>query len=75
LSSVLTVHIAALTEPLQAGPYPVTAPAGDRPEDVLLEHEQRYWQQTATAHQLTYHSHTLRNAVAAATVCGAAIRP
>jgi tetratricopeptide (TPR) repeat protein len=73
-SSVLTVHMAALTGLLQAGPRPVTAKTGDRPEDVLLAHEQRYWEQTATAHQLTYHPHTLRNAVAAATVCGAATR-
>jgi tetratricopeptide (TPR) repeat protein len=73
-SSVLTIHMAALTGLLQAGPHPVTEPAGDRPEEVLLDHEQRYWEQTAAAHQLDYYSHTLRNAVAAATVCGAATR-
>ena len=72
--SVLTVHMAALTGLLQIGPHPVTAPASDRPEDVLLGHEQRYWEQTATAHQLTFYPDTLRNAVAAATVCGAATR-
>jgi tetratricopeptide (TPR) repeat protein len=73
--SVLTVHMAALTRLLQGGPHPVAEHASARTEDLLLDHEQRYWEQTATAHQLPYHPHTLRNAVAAATVCGAATRP
>jgi hypothetical protein len=73
-NSVLTVHMAALTGLLQAGPHPIVASAGGRPEEVLLDHEQRYWEQTATAHQLTYYPRTLRNAVAAATMCGAATR-
>jgi tetratricopeptide (TPR) repeat protein len=72
--SALTVHMTALTRLLQAGPHPVAEHAGDRPEDVLLDHEQGYWTQTAAARQLTYHPQTLRNGVAAATLCGAATR-
>jgi Tetratricopeptide repeat len=72
--SVLTVHMAALIGLLQGGPHPVAEHASDPPEDVLLDHEQRYWEQTATAQQLSFHPHTLRNAVAAATACGAATR-
>ena len=45
---------------------------GDRPEDVILSHEARYWQRTAEEHRLHVHPQTLQTAVAAAALCGAA---
>src|SRR4029453_2913726 len=71
LGSVLTLHITALNAPLQASPARVAATPGDQPEELLLNHEQQYWEDSAKARGLLYQRATLRRAVAAATLCGA----
>jgi hypothetical protein len=40
-------------------------------EEVILGHEARYWEHTATQHGVRVHEQTLRRAVAAAALCGA----
>ncbi len=45
---------------------------GGGPEDVILDHEARYWRRTAGEHGLHLHEQTLQCAVAAAALCGAA---
>ena len=65
--SVLTLHMTALTALLQAGPGPAGKRDGRGPEDVLLDHEGRYWDES----QSHYGGGTLRRCVAAATLCGA----
>jgi tetratricopeptide (TPR) repeat protein len=42
------------------------------PEDVILRHEARYWIRTAAQNDLHLHEESLRYAVTAATLCGAA---
>ena len=44
----------------------------DSVEEVILRHEARYWERSAVQHGLRLHELTLRRAVAAATLCGAA---
>ncbi|WP_438269984.1 tetratricopeptide repeat protein [Pseudofrankia inefficax] len=75
----LTLHTQALTQLLQAGPSPVAdidARTGRTMYDVLLDHEQHYWTDTASSRQLhpRYVGSLLRQAVAAAALCGAADR-
>jgi TPR repeat protein len=71
VGSVLTLHMTALTALLQAGPARVSVSPTDTPEDLLLDHEQQYWEDSAAARVLPYHQATLRGAVAAATLLGA----
>jgi TPR repeat protein len=66
--SVLTLHMTALTALLQAGPDPAGKGDGRGPEDVLLDHEEQYWDES----QHHYGVSILRRCVAAATLCGAA---
>lgn len=70
--SVLTLHITALTNLLQYGSSPVTVQVGEKPEHVLLRHEQRYWEKSAHDRGVSGRRDTLRRAVATATLCGAA---
>ena len=76
-ASVLTIQLQAMID-LLAVETPDDGRAPVRPdelEDALLEHEQLYWEQTAAQHRLTrpaFQPITLRRAVAAATLCGAA---
>jgi tetratricopeptide (TPR) repeat protein len=69
---VLTVHTAALTALLQHGPDPKIAQ--DTVEGTLLDHESSYWRSNAKAAGLDLGQATLRQAVAAATLFGAANR-
>ena len=75
-SSILTIHLQALIDLLSADGSN-GAGGGTRPEaleDVLLEHEQLYWAQTAVHRGFVepgYQPVTLKRAVAAATLCGA----
>lgn len=64
-SSVLTLHMAALNELLQAGPGEQSD--GIRPEDVLLDHEEQYWGENKERLEIR----DLRRAIAAAALCGA----
>ena len=69
--SPLNLQVAALTALLQAGPHPLPEP-DDRPrEDVLLDHERRYWQRTAADRQLNCQDTTLELAIGTATFLGA----
>ncbi len=72
--SPLALHRTALTRLLAAGPHPLpTADLPGRPaEEELLDHEARYWQDTAASRGLHYEPLTLRRAVATATLLGAA---
>lgn len=74
--SVLSLHMRALADLLQAGPDPVRgAPA--RPADILLAHEQRYWTaywSERVGFREPWHPGLLRRAVAAATLYGADTR-
>ena len=70
--SVLTLHMTALTNLLQSGPSAVAVHAGEQPEHVLLDHEQRYWERSAHDRGVLRRRDTLRRAVAAVTLCGSA---
>ncbi|WSB52283.1 trypsin-like peptidase domain-containing protein (plasmid) [Streptomyces cellulosae] len=68
-SSVLALHMNALAALLEAG-SPLASRA-TRTEDVLLLHEQRYWEKTARTRGLTLGSQGRRNAVASASAWSA----
>jgi hypothetical protein len=71
----LTLQMSALLSLLQSGPNRVPSqPGSPLPalELQLLDHEQRYWEQTAGVQKIALHSATLGYAVAAATLLGAA---
>ncbi|MET7465233.1 tetratricopeptide repeat-containing serine protease family protein [Nonomuraea sp. NPDC005501] len=70
-ASILTIQMAALVELLQSGEHPVEVQASDAVEDVLLNHERRYWQRTAVAAGLALNPKSLERAIAAAALCGA----
>jgi TPR repeat protein len=65
--SVLTLHMTALIALLQAGLGPTGRRDRRGPEDVLLDHEGRYWDES----QSHYGGGIIRRCVAAATLCGA----
>jgi hypothetical protein len=72
-AAALAVQMAALVDLLQRGPEPVGAEAGEPVEAVLLRHEERYWDRTASTYRLDgLLSAIRRRAVAAAVLCGAA---
>ncbi|MEU2026809.1 serine protease [Streptomyces sp. NPDC016469] len=68
-SSVLALHMNALAALLEAG-SPLASPA-TRTKDVLLRHEQGYWEKTARARGLTLGLKGLRRAVASASAWSA----
>jgi tetratricopeptide (TPR) repeat protein len=84
-ATILTIQLQALTDLLAAaederdgtldGPETDGSRRPEELEDVLLEHEQTYWERTAAREGLVkpnYQPITLKRAVATATVCGAA---
>ena len=83
-AAILTIHLQALTDLLNTDDEPgetvdhVDGNGHSRPEeleDLLLEHEQRYWEWTAEREGFVkpkYQPDTLQRAVATATLCGAA---
>ncbi|MFI6006414.1 tetratricopeptide repeat protein [Streptomyces sp. NPDC051366] len=73
-NNALTLQMTALTTLLQHGPAPVTTHPGDPAEAVLLEHEERFWEDSAAApaFALTPGTTVLKRAVAVAAACGAA---
>ncbi|GGZ89077.1 tetratricopeptide repeat-containing serine protease family protein [Streptomyces plicatus] len=75
--SALTVQMDVLTALLQHGPAPLED--AEQPLPLLLRHEERYWKSTASGLPLGAGAHgdggrlsLLRDAVAVATLCGAA---
>ncbi|MGV9267591.1 tetratricopeptide repeat protein [Kitasatospora sp. NPDC003701] len=72
--NALTLQLTALVALLQQGPRPATATPGDPAEKILLEHEERFWTDSAQApgFELGLDTTTLRTAVAVAALCGAA---
>ncbi len=68
--TILAVQLDALAALLQAG-RPVPATSGQTPWDVLLAHEQRYWDRSAARFDMTLTAREQRRAVATATVWGA----
>jgi tetratricopeptide (TPR) repeat protein len=73
-TSALDLQLNALTGLLQAGPRPVANADGLPAQQILLAHEQRYWQAAARHRDLRLHNETLRCAVTAASLCGGASR-
>ncbi|MEK2491051.1 tetratricopeptide repeat-containing serine protease family protein [Kitasatospora purpeofusca] len=71
--NALTLQMTALVALLQQGPRPVTTAPGDPAEKVLLEHEERFWKDSADsdAFELGLDTATLKAAVAVAALCGA----
>jgi tetratricopeptide (TPR) repeat protein len=73
--SPLRLQMSALLSLLQSGPDPARAQAAGSPAEPLqqqvLDHEQRYWEQTAADHGLTLHPATLSYAVTTANLLGA----
>ncbi|MFB7114805.1 tetratricopeptide repeat protein [Streptomyces sp. NPDC056291] len=67
--SVLALHMNALAALLEAG-SPLASPT-TRTEDVLLLHEQRYWEKAAKSRGLTLGAPVRRNAVASASAWSA----
>lgn len=75
--SVLNLQMTALVTLLQQGPAPVKSALGEPVESTLIRHEEHYWEGTAAAPPFKLsglRAVTLRRAVAAAAVCGAADR-
>ncbi|MGW4898382.1 tetratricopeptide repeat protein [Kitasatospora sp. NPDC004240] len=72
--NVLTLQMTALTALLQHGPSPVTTDPDAPAEAVLLDHEKRFWEDSAAAPAfgLTSNTKILGHAVAVAAACGAA---
>jgi TPR repeat protein len=73
-ASVLTLHMTALGMLLQRGNALVDETEVPRPEDLLLEHERRYWEDAAAQRGLQPDQRTLRLAVASAAFLGARTR-
>ncbi|MBH0781479.1 ATP-binding protein [Nocardia bovistercoris] len=71
-STVLAVHLAALSEVLRGSEAPGSRTANIRPEEVVLGHERRYWKQAAADRGLKLDRGTMDRVVAAATLFGAA---
>ncbi|MFE7440100.1 tetratricopeptide repeat protein [Streptomyces chartreusis] len=71
--NALTLQMTALVTLLQNGPRPVNADPGDPAEKILLEHEERFWKDSADADafELGLDTSTLKAAVAVAALCGA----
>ncbi|MFG2825765.1 tetratricopeptide repeat-containing serine protease family protein [Kitasatospora sp. NPDC048365] len=71
--NALTLQMTALVTLLQHGPRPATAAPGTPAEEILLEHEERFWKDSADADafELGLDTATLKAAVAVAALCGA----
>ncbi|MEV7559551.1 tetratricopeptide repeat protein, partial [Streptomyces sp. NPDC089795] len=71
--NVLTLQMTALVTLLQHGPRPAIAAVGHSAEEILLMHEERFWDDSAEApgFKLGLNTNTLSAAVAVAALCGA----
>ncbi|MFI1030547.1 tetratricopeptide repeat protein [Streptomyces sp. NPDC020951] len=74
--NALTLQLTALVTLLQHGPAPVETSPGAPAEEILLEHEERFWEDSADvpAFKLNLPTSTLATAVAVAALCGATSR-
>ncbi|MCX4993473.1 tetratricopeptide repeat protein [Streptomyces sp. NBC_00568] len=75
--NILTLQMTALVSLLQHGPKPVQSTPGAPPEEVLLEHEERFWEDSATTPAFKMDdlsTPALAGAVAVAALCGASDR-
>ncbi|CAM5281419.1 hypothetical protein KAURM247S_04432 [Kitasatospora aureofaciens] len=74
--NALTLQLAALTGLLQQGPAPAATVAAAPAEEIILDHEERFWADSAAApaFELTMPTSALARSVAAAAICGAADR-
>ncbi|MFF1927307.1 tetratricopeptide repeat protein [Streptomyces sp. NPDC058228] len=72
--NILTLQMTALVTLLQHGPNPVRAAPGDLAEEILLHHEERFWEDSADApaFKLNLPTPVLAKAVAIGALCGAA---
>ncbi|WP_306324387.1 tetratricopeptide repeat-containing S1 family peptidase [Streptomyces venezuelae] len=72
-ANALTLQLTALVSLLQQGPRPAHAAPGTPAEQILLEHEDRFWSSSsqAPAFELGLDTATLKAAVAVAALCGA----
>ncbi|MFJ3788823.1 tetratricopeptide repeat protein [Kitasatospora sp. NPDC090091] len=71
--NALTLQMTALAALLQNGPRPVPATAGDSAEQILVDHEERFWRESARAPAFRLDlGNTLKDLVAVAALCGAA---
>ncbi|MGW0363213.1 tetratricopeptide repeat protein [Streptomyces sp. NPDC003034] len=72
--NALTLHMTALVTLLQQGPGPIVSAPGTPAEEILLSHEERFWETSADApaYKLKLPTRALAAAVAAAALCGAA---
>lgn len=64
--AVLAIHMTALATLLQGGMTAAQPGAEGLVEDVLLDHEQDYWERTAAGYRVDLHPRSLQRAVAAA---------
>ncbi|WP_042176268.1 serine protease, partial [Streptomyces sp. NBRC 110035] len=71
--NALTLQLTALVTLLQHGPKPADTSPGTPAEEILLEHEARFWEDSAEApaFKLNLPTTTLTAAVAVAALCGA----
>ncbi|QTD96411.1 tetratricopeptide repeat protein [Streptomyces cyanogenus] len=71
--NTLTLQLTALVTLLQHGPRPADTPPGTPAEEILLEHEGRFWEDSAEApaFKLNLPTTTLAATVAVAALCGA----
>lgn len=71
--NALTMQLTALVALLQHGPRPAETRPGTAAEEVLLEHEGRFWEDSAEApaFKLNLRTPTLAASVAVAVLCGA----
>ncbi|WP_370134994.1 tetratricopeptide repeat protein [Streptacidiphilus sp. EB103A] len=72
--NALTLQLAALVALLQQGPWPAAVVPGTPAEEILLQHEKRFWEDSAEApaFKLGLPTTTLAAAVAVASLAGAA---
>ncbi|MEV5321701.1 tetratricopeptide repeat protein [Streptomyces sp. NPDC052687] len=72
--NALTLQLAALVTLLQHGPAPVDTNPGEPLEQILLDHEERFWEDSAKtpAFKADLRTPVLGAAVAVAALCGAA---
>ncbi|MGW1609739.1 tetratricopeptide repeat protein [Streptomyces sp. NPDC002285] len=71
--NILTLQMTALVTLLQHGPEPVHASPNDPAEEILLGHEERFWEDSANApaFRLDLPTPVLARAVAVEALCGA----
>ncbi|MFH9239985.1 tetratricopeptide repeat protein [Streptomyces anulatus] len=75
-NNALTLQMAALTTVLQHGPDAVASAPGSSPERILLQHEDRFWETSATSptYKLRLPTPALGAAVAIVALCGASTK-